>query len=157
MKIIGRLGTGKIIRELGDGGCVQRRSGRCILSQFFGKIKHPLVGCLHSNSIRSLLLPGHPMQRQGRHKKEKHQDEAHVEKKHQRQLSKLLLVHFEHGCNPRCPSAPPNVSDDKIEHGERNSDEECAEEKIPEENDLFVIHIMVSVAVTPAAFPSIRL
>jgi hypothetical protein len=81
------------------------------------------------------------MQGQGWHKKQKYQNQSYVREKDEHDSSKLLLVHLKEMSRPRCRSVPKSVSNNKIENGEYDADDKGAEEKIPEENDLFAFHL----------------
>jgi hypothetical protein len=99
------------------------------------------TNCLvKQREIHSLPLSGHPMQGQGWHKKQKYQHDAQLDEKHQYQSSELFFVDFEKMCCPRHRRVPKGVRRDEIEQSKCNADDKRAEEKVPEENDLFVFH-----------------
>lgn len=97
-------------------------------------------GRIVKKRIDLLLFPRAPMQGQSGHKEEKYQHDAQLDKKQQNHSPELLLLNFEEMRRPGYPGIPEQRGSDKIEQGKRKPDDKCAEEKVPEENDLFVFH-----------------
>jgi hypothetical protein len=81
------------------------------------------------------------MQGQRRHKKQKYEHDSQLHEKQQDQSSKLFFVDFKKMRGPGNAGIPEQARSDKIEKGKRNTDDKCPEEKVPEENDLFVFHL----------------
>src|SRR5438128_1393016 len=57
-----------------------------------------------------------------------------------RKAAELCFIRFKDVSCPRCPGVPKSVGHDKIEDGKYDTDDKCAEEKVPEENDFVVFH-----------------
>ena len=81
------------------------------------------------------------MQGQGWHKEQKYQHDAQFDEKQQDQPSKLLFVDFKEMRRPGYAGIPQHVRRDKIKERECKADDKCAQEKIPEEDDLVVFHV----------------
>jgi hypothetical protein len=80
------------------------------------------------------------MQGQGWHEKQKYQHDAQFDEKYQDQSAKLLFVDFKEIRRPGDAGSPKQVRRDEIKQGECDADDECAQEKIPKEDDFCVFH-----------------
>jgi tRNA G10 N-methylase Trm11 len=80
------------------------------------------------------------MQSQCRHEKEKYQQDAQLDKKQENQSSKFFLVDFEEMRRPRCAGVPKQERRGEIEQSEDQANNECGEEKVPEENNFVAVH-----------------
>ena len=80
------------------------------------------------------------MQSQCRYKEEKDQHDTHFDEKQQDQSPELSLVDFKEVRRPGDTGIPKHVRGDEIEQGERNANDKCPEEKVPEEDDFVMFH-----------------
>src|SRR5439155_19223582 len=76
------------------------------------------------------------MQSQSWHQKEKYEDDAQLDEEQQHQSAEFFFVDFEEACRPGCAGVPKQERRAEIEQSEYEADDKCAEEKVPEENDL---------------------
>jgi len=83
------------------------------------------------------------MQRQSWHEKKEYYDDAHLDEKQQDQSSKFFFVDLEQMRCHGCTSFPKEEGRAEIKQGECNTDDKCAEEKVPEENDLIAFHAAI--------------
>ena len=83
------------------------------------------------------------MQSQRRHEKEKYEQDAQLDKKQENQSSKFFLVNFEEMRRPICAGVPKQERRAEIEQSEEQANNECGEEKVPEENDPFSLHVAI--------------
>jgi hypothetical protein len=88
-------------------------------------------------------LSGHPMQGQSGHKKEEYQHHAQLDEKQQDQSSELFLVDFEEMCRPSHGGVPEQDGRCEIEKREYKADDECGEQKAPEEDDFVAVHVAI--------------
>lgn len=89
------------------------------------------------------------MQREGRHEKEKDEDDAHVGEKLQDNSAKILFIYREQVCDPPRPGVPKCQRHDQEEEGEEQADDERTKEEVPEKNNLFGFHICDDETVFP--------
>ena len=80
------------------------------------------------------------MQGQRRQQKEEYDHDAQLEEKHQDQSSEFSFVDFKEMRCPEDAGIPKDKRRDEIEQGKCEADDECAEEKVPKENDFLAFH-----------------
>ena len=83
------------------------------------------------------------MQRQSWHEKKEYYDDAHLDEKQQDQSSKFFFVDLEQMRRHGCAGFPKEERHAQIEQSEYETDDECAEEKVPEKNDLVAFHVAI--------------
>src|SRR5207253_473916 len=65
---------------------------------------------------------------------------AQLDEEQQNQPAKFFLFDFEEMRRPGCAGVPKQESRAEIEQGEYEADDKCAEEKVPEKDDLLAFH-----------------
>ncbi len=98
---------------------------------------------LNRSSPDLLPLPYNPMQSQDWHKKEKYEHDAQLDKKQENQFSKFFFVDFEEMRRPICAGVPKQERRAEIEQSEEQANNECGEEKVPEENNFVAVHAAI--------------
>jgi hypothetical protein len=88
-------------------------------------------------------LSSHPVQGQCRHQKEKYEHDTQLDEEQQNQSAEFFFVDFEEACRPGCAGVPKQERRTEIEQSEYEADDKCAEEKVPEENDLLAFHAAI--------------
>jgi hypothetical protein len=83
------------------------------------------------------------MQSQSGHEKEKYEHDAQLSGKQQHESSKIFLVDLEEMRRPGSAGVPKQERGTEIEQGEDEADDKCGEEKVPEEDDFFALHVAI--------------
>jgi hypothetical protein len=128
-----------VSRQLLVGLCSDRPRVRTRTDSSCGE---PVAPAKAATSLIS-SLSSHPVQGQCRHQKEEYEHDTQLDEEQQHQSAEFLFVDFEEVRRPGCAGVPKQSRRRKIEQGEYEADDKCAEEKVPEENDLLAFHAAI--------------